>query len=113
MSTYLDYSSPINVSSRMSSSPRVISISSDTPPARESSVLSYAQATHWPPVAVNRRVTSASLAGASGVLPAHVSRASISSHGLPIELELTQLRDQYTGLQSENAELKGRYEALK
>jgi hypothetical protein len=50
---------------------------------------------------------------ASSVLPAHVSRASISSIGLPIELELVQLREQCAELRSENAELKGRYDVLK
>ena len=108
-------SSPIVVSSRVSS-PYAISVSSSTSPARESDGLPLSQAAYWPPMAANHRtVTQEPNLGsrAPSIIPAHASRASLSSLSFPVELENAQLREQNAELQSENNQLKMELETLK
>jgi len=113
MSVFRNSSSPINVSSRVSSSPQAIIISSDTSSARESDVL-YSQAHRWP--TANHRVATEDHglgSRASSIFLARVSNASVSSVNFPYKLELAQLRNQCAELQSENQELQGRYDSLR
>jgi hypothetical protein len=91
-------SSPIYVSS----TPTVISLSSDTSPARDPDPPLVSQA-RWPSTAVHRIATGSGLVTRA---PTRASRASFSSQSFPIELELEQLRDQSRELQAENTELQ-------
>jgi hypothetical protein len=106
----LEYaSSPISISSGMPS-PQAILISSDSSPARGSDALSFSQAPYWLPAAANLHVPlGATGFGSHGSV---VSRSSVPTQDLGAEYELVRLREQCGMLRTENAELKGRVEAL-
>ena len=105
-------SSPIDVSSRLSS-PQAIYISSDTSPARESDTFSLSQAAYWPPMATNHRVATEQPGPGSrapSILPIRSSHAS--SLNYPPELEIIYLREQCAELRSDNRDLKVQLDTL-
>ena len=109
MSAQLDTaSSPIEISSRMSS-PQVISISSDPALAQESDIFANSGANNW-----DRRTAREPGIGshAPSIRPSQPSRASISSLGYSSTFGTTPLRATYSQLQAENEDIKARFETL-
>ena len=116
--------------------PRALSVSSDLSPIQISRRVPPPQAPRFisqvtdrsiflgSPTPASRLVSPALSSRVSGLLPAHVPRPALSTHSAlsrsiapaqyqDVDLELAQLREQCEALQTENAELKGRVEALK
>ena len=118
--------SPIYVLSRLSSSPGVIDISSDSSPALGSHALLYSQAGHRSSVALDYHVAtdqSVLISHTPTVVPAHsshtpamlsafASRSSISDISYPAEFELAQMRKHCLELESQVNRLTGQLGTL-